>query len=173
MGIKEFMDSLCSEVRRNQIVKYLLFCVSYINLSLNLSGYFIFVRLHKYVVVTVVLSNCSRSSINSSTNTYRNVNRVNFYGRGVTQRSHNQRKFPQIYAVSIMVVLVIMRILCIPFKSLLLSHSQLPNPYRNKDMEISCVSTGVTLDFQNKPGPVDASISVRAFLVVMQERCLL
>ena len=124
-------------------------------------------------MVTVVVSNCSRSSVNRSTNTYTKVNRVNFYGRGVTQRSHNQRKFPQIYAVAIRVVLVIMRILYILFNSLLLPHSQQPNPYRNKDMEISCVSTGVTLDFQNKPGPVDASISARAFLVAMQERCLL
>ncbi len=56
------------------------------------------------------------------------------------QRSHNLRKFPQIYAVFMGVVLVIMRILCILFKSLLLSHSQPPSPYRNKDMEISCES---------------------------------
>ncbi len=56
------------------------------------------------------------------------------------QRSHNLRKFPQIYAVSMGVVLVIMRILCILFKSLLLSHSQPPSPYRNTDMEISCES---------------------------------
>ena len=41
------------------------------------------------------------------------------------------------------VVLVIMGILCILFKSLLLSHSQPRSPYRNKDMEISCESTGV------------------------------
>ncbi len=58
------------------------------------------------------------------------------------QRSHNLRKFPQIYAVFMGVVLVIMRILCILFKSLLLSHSQPPSPYRNKDMEISCESAG-------------------------------
>ena len=31
------------------------------------------------------------------------------------QRSHNLRKFPQIYAVSTVVVLVVMRILCIFF----------------------------------------------------------
>ena len=43
--------------------------------------------------------------------------------------------------VSIGVVVVIMRVLCILFKSLLLSHSQLPYPYRNKDMEISYEST--------------------------------
>ncbi len=30
-----------------------------------------------------------------------------------------------------------MRILCILFKSFLLSHSQQPSPYRNKNMEIS------------------------------------
>ena len=35
------------------------------------------------------------------------------------QRSHNLRKFPQIFAVSMGVVLGIMRILCIPFKILL------------------------------------------------------
>ena len=35
------------------------------------------------------------------------------------QRSHNPRKFPQIFAVSVGVVLGIMRILCIPFKILL------------------------------------------------------
>ena len=35
------------------------------------------------------------------------------------QRSHNLRKFPQIFAVSMRVVLGIMRILCIPFKILL------------------------------------------------------
>ncbi len=57
------------------------------------------------------------------------------------QRSHNLRKFPQIYAVFMGVVLVIMRILCILFKSLL-SHSQPPSPYRNKDIEISCESAG-------------------------------
>ena len=56
------------------------------------------------------------------------------------QRSQNLRKFPQIYAVSMGVVLVIMRTLCILFKSLLLSHSQPPSPYRNTDMEISCES---------------------------------
>ena len=38
------------------------------------------------------------------------------------------------------VVLVIMRILFILFKSLLLSHCQPPSPYRNTDMEISCES---------------------------------
>ena len=63
----------------------------------------------------------------------------------LTKRSHNLRKFPQIYAVFMGVVLVIMRILCILFKSLLLSHSQPPSPYRNKDMEISCESAGVEL----------------------------
>ena len=57
------------------------------------------------------------------------------------QRSHNLRKFPQIYALFIGVVLVIMRILCIFFKNLLLSHLQLPYPYRNKDVEISYEST--------------------------------
>ena len=36
------------------------------------------------------------------------------------QRSHNLGKFPQIFAVSMGVVLGIMRILCIPFKILLL-----------------------------------------------------
>ena len=41
-------------------------------------------------------------------------------------RSHNLRKFPQIFAVSTGVALVIMRILCILFKSLLLSKSQPP-----------------------------------------------
>ncbi len=56
------------------------------------------------------------------------------------QRSYSLRKFPQIYAVSMGVVLVIMRILCILFKSLLLSHSQPPSPHKNKDMEISCES---------------------------------
>ena len=35
------------------------------------------------------------------------------------QRSHNLGKFPQIFAVSMGVVLGIMRILCIPFKILL------------------------------------------------------
>ena len=37
------------------------------------------------------------------------------------QRSQNLRKFPQIFAVSMGVVLGITRILCIPFKILLLS----------------------------------------------------
>ena len=40
-------------------------------------------------------------------------------GGGHAQRSHNLRKFPQIFAVSMGVVLGIMRILCIPFKILL------------------------------------------------------
>ena len=58
-------------------------------------------------------------------------------------RSHNLRKFPQIYAVSEGVVLVIiMRVLCILFKSLLLYYYQPPSPCRNKDMEISCESPG-------------------------------
>ena len=35
------------------------------------------------------------------------------------QRSHNLGKFPQIFAVSMGVVLGIMRIVCIPFKILL------------------------------------------------------
>ena len=39
--------------------------------------------------------------------------------RQIEQRSHNLRKFPQIFAVSMGVVLGIMRILCIPFKILL------------------------------------------------------
>ena len=42
-------------------------------------------------------------------------------------RTHNLRKFPQIYAVSTGVVLAIMGILCIIFKSLLLSQSQSPS----------------------------------------------
>ena len=41
--------------------------------------------------------------------------------RCYVQRSHNLRKFPQIFAVSMGVVLGITRILCIPFKILLLS----------------------------------------------------
>ena len=41
--------------------------------------------------------------------------------RNIYQRSHNLRKFPQIFAVSMGVVLGITRILCIPFKILLLS----------------------------------------------------
>ena len=61
------------------------------------------------------------------------------------QRSHNLRKFPQIYAVSMGVVLVIMRILCILFKSLL-SHSQPSSPYRNTNMEISCESAARNSD---------------------------
>ena len=50
-----------------------------------------------------------------------NVNRsgvLNLHRTG-TQRSHNLGKFPQIFAVSMGVVLGIMRILCIPFKILL------------------------------------------------------
>ena len=62
------------------------------------------------------------------------------------QRSHNLGKFPQIFAVSMGVVLGIMRILCIPFKSLLFgncsANSQPPSPSRNNDMEISCESAG-------------------------------
>ena len=61
----------------------------------------------------------------------------------VQQRSRNLRKLLQIYAVSNGVVLVIMRTLCILFKSLLLSHFQPPSPCRNKNMEISCESTDV------------------------------
>ena len=64
--------------------------------------------------------------------------RIIFYNNGNLHKrpalSHNLRKFPQIYAVSMGVVLVIMRILCILLKSLLLSHSQPPSPYTNKDM---------------------------------------
>ena len=60
------------------------------------------------------------------------------------QRSHNLGKFPQICAVSMGVVLGIMRILRIPFKSLLFgncsANSQPPSPSRNNDMEISCES---------------------------------
>ena len=60
------------------------------------------------------------------------------------QRSHNLGKFPQIFAVSMGVVLGIMRILCIPFKILLFgncsANSQPPSPSRNNDMEISCES---------------------------------
>ena len=41
------------------------------------------------------------------------------------------------------VVLVVMRVLCILFKSLLLSYYQPPSPCRNKDMEISCESKHV------------------------------
>ena len=44
----------------------------------------------------------------------------------------------QIYAVSTGVVLGIIRILCILFKSLLSSYYQPPSLCRNKDMEISC-----------------------------------
>ena len=46
---------------------------------------------------------------------------------------------PQIYAVS-MGEVYIMRVLCILFKSLLLSYYQPPSPCRNKNMEISCES---------------------------------
>ena len=53
------------------------------------------------------------------------------------QRFHSLRKFAQIYVVSMGVVLVVMKILCILFKSLLFSHSQPSFPYRIKDMEIS------------------------------------
>ena len=58
------------------------------------------------------------------------------------QRSHNLGKFPQIFAVSVGVVLGIMRILCIPFKIYCSANSQPPSPSRNKDMEISCESAG-------------------------------
>ena len=53
------MIGYCSQVKGNQTVKYLSFCVGYVELSLNLSGSFVLVRVYKYVVVTVVLSNCS------------------------------------------------------------------------------------------------------------------
>ena len=46
----------------------------------------------------------------------------------------------KINSISMGVVLVIMRILCILFESLLLCHSQSTSPCRNKDMEISCES---------------------------------
>ena len=63
------------------------------------------------------------------------------------QRSHNLGKFPQIFAVSMGVVLGIMRILCIPFKILLFgncsANSQPPSPSRNNDMEISCESAAM------------------------------
>ena len=73
----------------------------------------------------------------------RNVYLQNFPAQCLftSQHSHNLRKFSQIYAVSMGVVLV-MKILCINyFKSLLLSLSQLPSTCRNKDMVISCEST--------------------------------
>ena len=70
----------------------------------------------------------------------------NIVNAGPNQCSHNLGKFPQIFAVSMGVVLGIMRILCIPFKILLLgncsANSQPPSPSRNNDMEISCDSAG-------------------------------
>ena len=54
-------STVCSQVRANEIRKYLLFCVSDVYLSSEFSGYFVFVRVRKYVVVSVVLSN--RSSL--------------------------------------------------------------------------------------------------------------
>ena len=62
-----------------------------------------------------------------------------------TQCSHNLGKFPQIFSVSMGVVLGMMRILCIPVKIVLFGNSQPPSPSRNKDMEISCESPGHTL----------------------------
>ena len=53
------LGQACCQVRGNHIVKYLFFCASYVDLSLNLSGYFVFARVSKDVVVTVVLKNCS------------------------------------------------------------------------------------------------------------------
>ncbi len=50
------------------------------------------------------------------------------------------------------VVLVIMRILCILFNSLLLNHSQPPSTYRNKDMEISRESVETTERFNRRGG---------------------
>ena len=62
-------------------------------------------------------------------------------GVAICHCSHNLRKFPQIYAVSIGGgVLGMMGILCILFKSLLLSHSQPPTPCRNKNIEVCCES---------------------------------
>lgn len=55
------------------------------------------------------------------------------------QFSYNLRKFPQIYAVSLGLVLVLVRILYIILKRLLLSYSQ-PSSYKNMDMKISCES---------------------------------
>ena len=55
------------------------------------------------------------------------------------QRSHSSWKFSQIFAAFMGVVLVIMRLLCNPLKRLL-SSSQPPSPYKNKDREISCES---------------------------------
>ena len=43
----------------------------------------------------------------------------NLYSGYAQQRSHNLGKFPQIFGVSMGVVLGIMRMLCIPFKILL------------------------------------------------------
>ena len=42
---KELMAGSCSQVRGNQIVKYLLFCCGYVDLSLNLSNYFVYLFL--------------------------------------------------------------------------------------------------------------------------------
>ena len=58
--------------------------------------------------------------------------RCSLYIKGSLQRSHNLGKFPPIFAVSMGVVLGIMRILCIPFKILLFgncsANSQPPPP---------------------------------------------
>ena len=57
------------------------------------------------------------------------------------QGSHNLRKFPQIYAVSMEVVLVIMRMHS--FQKFIVASflTTPPSNYRNVDMEISCEST--------------------------------
>ena len=60
---------------------------------MKFSGYFVFVRVRKYVMVSVVLSAHSLmlnqialdiSSVGRSTYTYKSVNCVNVYGRDVT-----------------------------------------------------------------------------------------
>ena len=54
------------------------------------------------------------------------------------QGSHNQRKFPQIYAVSVGVVLVIMKMHY--FQKFIVASFLTTLPLRNMDMEISCES---------------------------------
>ena len=77
---KEFMAILCSPVRGNQIVKYLLFCVSYANLTLS------------WLFKTIVLNKCScllkmyltfHQWVGLHNYTYKTRNHVNVYRRDV------------------------------------------------------------------------------------------